>query len=67
MISIPFEIEAISLFELERDSGQLPRVTWFDYLFRDGDSEQLMLYKGDIDVGDGCWRPNVLVTCLRCW
>ena len=20
-----------------------------------------------IDVGDGCWRPNVLVTSLRCW
>ena len=23
--------------------------------------------KGDIDIGDGCWRPNVLVTSLRCW
>ena len=23
--------------------------------------------KGHIDVGDGCWRPNVLVTSLRCW
>ena len=22
---------------------------------------------GDIDVGDGCWRPTELVTCLRCW
>ena len=22
--------------------------------------------KGYIDVGDGCWRPNVLVTSLRC-
>ena len=22
---------------------------------------------GYIDVGDGCWRPNVLVTSLRCW
>ena len=21
--------------------------------------------RGYIDVGDGCWRPNVLVTCLR--
>ena len=21
---------------------------------------------GDIDIGDGCWRPNVLVTSLRC-
>ena len=20
-----------------------------------------------IEVGDGCWRPNVLVTSLRCW
>ena len=23
--------------------------------------------KGYIDVGDGCWRPNVLVTSLRYW
>ena len=22
---------------------------------------------GYIDVGDGCWRPNVLVTSFRCW
>ena len=22
---------------------------------------------GDIDVGDGCWGQNVLVTSLRCW
>ena len=22
---------------------------------------------GYIDVGDGCWRPNVLVASLRCW
>ena len=22
---------------------------------------------GYIDVGDGCWRPNVLVTSLTCW
>ena len=22
---------------------------------------------GDIDVSDGCWRPNMLVTSLRCW
>ena len=22
---------------------------------------------GYIDVGDGCWRPNMLVTSLRCW
>ena len=22
---------------------------------------------GNIDVGDGCWRPKVLVTSLRCW
>ena len=22
---------------------------------------------GYIDVGDGCWRPNELVTNLRCW
>ena len=21
----------------------------------------------DIDVGDGCWRQNVLVASLRCW
>ena len=23
--------------------------------------------KGYIDVGDGCWRRNVLVTTVRCW
>ena len=23
--------------------------------------------KSYIDVGDGCWRPNVLVTRFRCW
>ena len=23
--------------------------------------------KGYIDVGDGCWRQNVLVTTKRCW
>ena len=22
---------------------------------------------GVIDVDDGCWRQNVLVTSLRCW
>ena len=22
---------------------------------------------GYIDVGDGCWRRNVLTTTLRCW
>ena len=22
---------------------------------------------GYIDVGDGCWRPNVLVTRFGCW
>ena len=22
---------------------------------------------GYVDVGDECWRPNVLVTTLRCW
>ena len=22
---------------------------------------------GLIDVGDGCWNPNALVTSLRCW
>ena len=24
------------------------------------------IFGGDIDVSDGCWRPNVLVTSLRC-
>jgi len=24
-------------------------------------------YSGYIDVGDGCWRRNVLATTLRCW
>ena len=22
---------------------------------------------GYIDVGDGCWRRNVLMTAFRCW
>ena len=26
----------------------------------------LNLDVGDIDVCDGCWRPNMLVTSLRC-
>ena len=26
-----------------------------------------LLFWGYIDVGDGCWRPNVLVTSLRYW
>ena len=26
-----------------------------------------IMINGYIDVGDGCWRPNVLVTSLRCW
>ena len=30
-------------------------------------SKELAEYPGYIDVGDGCWRPNVLVTSLRCW
>ena len=25
------------------------------------------LLSGDIDLGDGCWRPNVLMTSLRWW
>ena len=29
---------------------------------RDGQSEI-----GYIDVGDGCWRQNMLVTISRCW
>ena len=24
-------------------------------------------FDGYIDVGDGCWRQNVLVTTIRCW
>ena len=23
-------------------------------------------FNGCMDVGDGCWRPNVLMTSLRC-
>ena len=28
---------------------------------------KVCLHKGYIDVGDGCWRPNVSVTGLTCW
>ena len=24
-------------------------------------------FEGYINVGDGCWRQNVLVTTLECW
>ena len=24
-------------------------------------------FRGYMDVGDGCWRPNVLMTRLRYW
>ena len=27
----------------------------------------LLTWAGFIDVGDGCWRRNVLVTTIRCW
>ena len=27
----------------------------------------LSILSGYIDVDDGCWRRNVLVTTLRCW
>ena len=26
-----------------------------------------IISKGYIDVGDGCWRRNMLATTLRCW
>ena len=25
------------------------------------------IQKGNIVLGDGCWRPNAVVTSLRCW
>ena len=30
-------------------------------------SQFTLTKSGYIDVGDGCWRPNELVTSLRCW
>ena len=27
----------------------------------------LEFINGYIDVADGCWRQNVLVTSIRCW
>ena len=35
--------------------------------FQDVFEEILLEFAGYIDVGDGCWRPNVLVTDLGCW
>ena len=29
--------------------------------------EKIIGLYSDIDVGDGCWIQNVLVTSLRCW
>ena len=31
------------------------------------DPDCLKNLKGYIDVGDGCWKPNVLVTRFGCW
>ena len=31
-----------------------------------GRSHKRNCFVGYINVGDGCWRPNVLVTSLRC-
>ena len=33
----------------------------------DASYNSLTLNSSCIDDGDGCWRPNVLVTSLRCW
>ena len=34
-------------------------------LFDVGDKMKIL--EGYIDVSDGCWRQNVLVTSFRCW
>ena len=44
----------------------------FHFNFANRDSQGLvcsseMGLNSYIDVGDRCWRPNVLVTSLRCW
>ena len=38
-----------------------------DTILKMGGSVWNKLLLGDNDVGDGYWRPNVLVTSLRCW
>ena len=45
---------------------------WFDpvflfLFFRDEKSIWMMVLPGYIDIGDRCWRRNVLVTIIRCW
>ena len=38
-----------------------------DQDIRDSDTTvNILLQQGYIDVGDGCWRRNVLATTLRC-
>jgi len=45
------EEHVATITALEDEKVKLNKVMIFDY----------------IDVGDGCWGRNVLVTTLRCW
>ena len=51
----PFEITVIGLQEIKTKS------------FHTLNKSLLEIRIGYNDVGDGCWKRNVLVTILRCW
>ena len=50
-------------------SNIFPRFNFFHIPLNDVEDYiigQINKFEGYIDVGDGCWRRNVLVTTLRC-
>ena len=50
----------------QRDFEYLQECTLFMFL-KNIQKLRFGFYIGNIDVGDGCWRRNVLVTTIRCW
>ena len=38
-----------------------------DYNCKESDNISLRSVFSYIDVGDGCWRQNLLVTNIKCW
>ena len=71
-----FHIGWIHNFDRSYISIEIPRTltvsikNWYSVVVEvrlESTSRYLDLDKGYIDVGDGCWRRNVLVTNIRCW
>ena len=46
------------------ESPSLPACGQFDDM---QENQILVFLVGFIDVGDGCWRPNVLLPRFGCW